>query len=323
MINLADYGKLIMKQEFTVDARENKIINALYLGRNENYDEDSIITIIMDPNEHGGFKCTVASNKGVVTCLTSNVDTVNRILSVAECADSEGENTPVSICSYNNAMYKTDDSYTVTVNGVGLEIDKNKKLVLDSKYFADEDLDTLNFSTHYEFHRYGVYCDDKDNNNRMYLLRDQFTSDDSTTSIELGKIKDKQCICSVIPNLNHIPENIVFYSDSEVTYRDDIQTDQFNVIYNCDNNLYEIYTSDEYDTPIFVSSMHPFYYDNFDTSIIPSRNRYCVDQIDRSLDDGEFIIIYSREVYDIDNIDKLLKDIELAKDKKEPSIPII
>ena len=317
MINLQDYGELSMKQEFFIN--NNKIVNALYIGHNEMYDVSSFITIEIDKLEYG-YKCTVNSNnKSKNEFKVNNIYTVNKLLSIAD----HDIDVPVKIYSYDNSEKTEDDTFLVELNNISLEIDKNKKLVIDGKYYANEVIDNLVYQTHYEFQDYGIYCNDS-NKEITYLLNGQNTSTYGIDCIELTKIRKNIDKCTVIPNLQDNVGRVIFYNDREIVYSDDLTYDNFGIVKSGDNMLYEAYTTDEFDTPIFISSLHPFYYDNFDTNLI-GINKYCIDQINRVFDSDDEIYIYTREVYDIDNehLKKLLEEINKAKESKEPSIEIL
>jgi hypothetical protein len=336
MINLEEFGELISKQEWAEKDGEIEYFN--YLGKNKTYADDKFIFVRGERNGNKEFKLAVSipeyESLPEIKFSTMGITSFSHILSIADAIRSgNGESLPVVIFGYHNAEEKDEETFQVKINEdtllTILTIDKDHELIADKRYFADEknkkdDPASSDFVAHYEFHDYGIYFEEV-NESKLYLLNDEKSCFPESSKIELSNIIKNPLITTHIPNLNNLSGLIQFFNDGYVIYRIEPIYDDYGLVKDELYCLYEAYSFDEFEYPVFASSMHPFYFDNFDTGILPGPNRYCVDQIDRSIDLEDNTLIYSREIYEIKDEErrKLQELILEAKEKNEPCIPVI
>jgi hypothetical protein len=333
MINLEEFGELISKQEWAEKDGEIEYFN--YLGKNKTYAGDNFIFVRGERNGAKEFKLAVSipENESLpeIKFSTIGITSFSHILSIADAIRSgNGESLPIIILGYHNAEEKDEETFQVKINeNTIFTIDKDHELIVDKKYFADEknkkdEPGLSDFVTHYEFHDYGIYTEEV-GESKLYLLNDEKSCFPESNSIELSDIITSPLIYTPIPNLTNLSRLIQFFNDGYEIYRIEPIYDDYGLVKDELYCLYESYSFDEFDCPVFVSSMHPFYFDNFDTGILPGPNRYCVDQIDRSIDLEDNTLIYSREIYEIgDEERRNLQELILkAKKKNEPCIPVI
>jgi hypothetical protein len=263
-----------------------------------------------------------------IDLVTTNINSLSHILSIADSIKTNGAGVvPTNVFTYLNAKEKDQETFQVKINDNTIfTIDKANELITDKKYFADEKInaDSITPVSYYEVHYYGI-CADEVNELKSYLLNDEKSCFPESDVIELSEIVKISAISTSIPNLNNFPRLIQFFNDECEIYRVEPIYDVHGLVKDELYCLYESYSFDEFDYPVFVASMHPFYFDNFDTGILPGPNRYCVDQIDRSIDLEDNTLIYSREIYEIgDEERRNLQELILeAKKKNEPCIPVI
>ena len=327
MINLEEFGELISKQEWAEKDGEIEYFN--YLGKNKTYAGDNFIFVSGEKRKNQGYNCTVLipDDNSKVELFTPNIVSFSEILSLADAhKSSDGHSAPVSVYTYNNATEKDEETFQVKINeNTILAIDKDHELISDKKYFATEKENSSDFSTHYEFHDYGIYTEEA-GESKSYLLNDEKSCFPESDVIELSEIVKIPAISTSIPNLNNFPGLIRFFNDEYEIYRVEPIYDYHGLVKDELYCLYESYSFDEFDYPVFTASMHPFYYDNFDAGILPAANKFSIDQIDRSIDPEENMLIYSREIYEIKDNEKRreLQDLILeAKKKNEHCIPVI
>lgn len=326
MINLEEFGELISKQEWAEKDGEIEYFN--YLGKNKTYADDKFIFVSGEKRKNQGYNCTVLipDDNSKVELFTPNIVSFSEILSLANAhKSSDGHSAPVSVYTYNNATEKDEETFQVKINdNTVFTVDKNHDLITDKKYFANEKEDSSDSSTHYEFHDYGIYSEEV-GELKLYLLNDEKSCFPESNNIELSNIIKNSLITTNIPNLNNLSRLIQFFNDGYEIYRIEPIYDNYGLVKDELYCLYEAYSFDEFEYPVFASSMHPFYFDNFDTGILPGPNRYCVDQVDKSIDLEDNTLIYSREIYEIKDEErrKLQELILEAKEKSEPCIPVI
>lgn len=333
MINLEEFGELISKQEWAEKDGEIEYFN--YLGKNKTYAGDNFIFVRGERNGNKEFKLAVSipeyESLPEIKFSTMGITSFSRILSIADAIRSgNGESLPIVILGHHNVEEKDEETFQVKINeNTILTIDKDHELITDKKYFADEknkkdDPASSDFITHYEFHDYGIYSEEAEES-KLYLLNDEKSCFPESNNIELPNIIKNPLITTHIPNLNNLSKLIQFFNDGYEIYRIEPIYDEYGLVKDELYCLYEAYSFDEFEYPVFALSMHPFYFDNFDTGILPGPNRYCVDQIDRSIDLEDNTLIYSREIYEIKDEErrKLQELILKAKEKSEPCIPVI
>ena len=334
MINLEEFGELISKQEWVEKDGEIEYFN--YLGKNKTYAGDNFIFVRGERNGDKEFKLAVSipeyESLPEIKFSTIGITSFSHILSIADAIRSgNGESLPVVIFGYHNAEEKDEETFKVKINeNTIFTIDKDHELIVDKKYFANEknkkdEPGLSDFVTHYEFHDYGIWMEEV-GESKSYLLKDEKSTFPESDNIELSEIVKIPAISTTIPNLRNLPRLIQFFNDECEIYRVEPIYDGHGLVKDELYCLYESYSFDEFDYPVFTASMHPFYFDNFDTGILPAANKFSIDQIERSIDPEENMLIYSREIYEIEDEVKILKLQKLiieAKNKNEPCIPVI
>lgn len=340
MINLEEFGELISKQEWAV--KDGEIEYLTYLGKNKTYADNKFIFAKVERSGYTEFNCSIMVPEHESTSeiieegpeikfTTSKITSFSHILSIADAIRSGNrESLPIVILGYHNATEKDEDAFQIKINENTIFcIDKDHELITEKKYFADEksknDIASDNFTAHYEFHDYGIYVSSETNESKSYLLNDEKSCFPESSNIELTDIIKNPLIPSQIPNLNDLPGLVKFFNNEKEVSHFEISYDEYGLPNNSYYCLYEAYKFDEYEYPVFAASLHPFYFDNFDSGILPGMDKFCIDQIDRSID-NENILIYSREIYEIKDkvILKELQNLIIeAREKNEPCIPVI
>lgn len=319
MIDLNEFGELISKQEWI--SSKGKIENFIYLGTNKTYSGDKYVIIDGEDKGDGRYNCLIyipeETNEAIGNINISDISTLSKILSISD----EIKNDTINVVyTYQNAKEKGIDTYKVKLNSsVELELDKDVTVVTDKKYFVKE-IHQDQKEIHYELHDYGFVCTEADES-KTYFLNDVKSCVPESNSIILTDIITNPDIATSIPNLTNLPRFTSYHYDKDLKFLSYFTYDEYGILKDGTDCLYEAYCFDEYDNPIFISSLHPLYFDNFDTGLVPGKNKFCVEQIDRALDSD--IIIYSKEVYDIKDPDKIKELVELIKESKLKNEPCI
>lgn len=314
MINLLDYGTLKMKYSYTIS--DNKIIDFIFL-KSESEDEYTTVEISSKEDKYN-CRVTYEGNESIFSILNPEEKSLNKLLSIKNSLNNKSdEYNPINIINYFNSTNKQGDSFYTKINdNFSLSTNKTNEIIIDKDYklyIIEKDLASGNIVNRYHLGKDGVCMEE--NEYISYIPYADKVFECGCQAIELSKPVDSIIKC--IPNLNKNYTRIKFgKEEKELVY------DKYGILMSSPDTIaYESYIPEELDEPIFISSLHPFYGDMFDLSIIPSMSMYCIDQIDKGLE--EDIMIYTREVYMIDNVNKLSGDIIKGLESKKPIIPII
>ena len=335
MLNLENFGKMIMKEEFVVNTKTHEVIDGLYLGEDEIY-HNGIIGLDITYMGKLTYKTIISKiNKDEDSIqdkeiFTAKINNLRSLLAAEDALTDEGFEAP-SLYTWENSNNKDEEFFTFRFNGIDLNCPKEHNLLVDKfvllefqkqESFADQIINSK--ISEFHNHNYGLMLNRNDIFELQYYLNDESRLENGVNAIVTGQYVKNPNISLDLPNLSIMVENILFYNDDKKVAEVELRYDDDGLVKGGSSCLYESYTIDGFNKPVFSSSLHPFYFDTFDTGLIGyNGNRFCIDQINRYLDDD--LLEYTREVYEIDSDKKqdLLEEIKKAQESKEHVIPTI
>lgn len=333
MLELEKYGKTVIKEEFIVNTKTNEVVSGLYIGTDNMY-FDGIVGLDINYCFRNTYKVIITkmnTNEELEDKIlyTGSIKTLRHLLSSEYALNDDGYDAP-TLHTWKNSSVKDDEFYTIIFNGIEIICPKEHNLLGDKFFLLEYSSDEVfgkqavdGTIIEYYCHDYGL-CTYDLSDSKIYYFINNSKLENNIDRIEISDIIKNPNISLSLPNISYMPKTISYYDHNKLVKSITLEYDDYGLVKGGENSLYEFYTLEYFDKPVFATSLHPFYFDTFDTGLVGyNDNKFCIDQVNRYLD--EDLIEYTRDVYEIDpdKKEELLAEIKNIKELHEHAIPTI
>ena len=319
-IILEKYGKIECIEEYYINKNNSDISYFYYFSNNKNTKVSEgkieIECSLLDSKYETNIKHNKKDSDKIINCNfnTLSLFSLDKYIDYIELMLNNTNSLSAIFHNYDNSNIKTENGYEVEldINNLSISIgpfDKDISTIVDGRcvkiYENNKIVGMYILSDNgYRF----IELDDK--NQIISMQNIVFTGNNDYKDIELSNILYNDSYLHNVPNLSILPTHIKIDDINFDIFYDKLGLPKYTN--ESENNILYEEVKDSNNELLYISSLHPMYFDKFDTLLSYSDKLYCLDIIIFDYDDEN--IKYTRTVYKIDD-DKFDKFTNTIKNK--------
>ena len=329
-INLEDYGEIISTEEYLIDKEYKLISSFLYEGNvDTKYTEGKIeinSSFIREDDiskyevciEH---KCKDSNNIAILRFNTKKLLPLYEYKNIIEdilSNKSKDIKLPAKKYTYESASEKTENDFTINVTcnntDVSFIFEKGYELIVDGRVvFGKKDNDKTIL---YIIGDKSYKKIENDMSGNIDTISYVDFSCNEPYVVNLSDYKSNSSICYLISHLMTVPEKMTINNNQNIIF----EYDEYGLLISSsiDSVLNEGVFFNDNDLD-YKLSVHPLYYDNFNTELIHGNNIYCLDIL---INESDKYYKYIRQLYRIDPLKIIKLDLDL-KEGENSKYPVI